>query len=178
MSIIGILGRKRVGKDTTADHLVNKHNYTKLSLATPLKETCMTLFNLSEQDMINKDEIHEKWGVSPRTLLKYIGTDILRKDINKILPDIKDNFWIKLCMDKCDTIPHPIVISDVRFQNEIDHIKQKGGIIIKIINDNAIKEDDENQIDNLKGDYTIINETSYEHLYETLNNIIKNIKSM
>ena len=37
MVLIGILGNKRNGKDTTADFIVKNYNYNKYSFAKPLK---------------------------------------------------------------------------------------------------------------------------------------------
>ena len=36
--LIGLLGRKRVGKDTVADYLINNYNFTKHAFANPIKE--------------------------------------------------------------------------------------------------------------------------------------------
>jgi dephospho-CoA kinase len=174
--LIGILGRKRVGKDTTCDYLVKNYNFTKIALATPVKQAVSLLFNFTDDDVNeNKDNINEEWGVTPRTLLKYFATDVFRKDINKVLPGIEDNFWVKTCLLKCSKIDGDVAISDVRFQNEIDKIHEKNGIIIKIINNNAPKDPDEDHIDDLRGDYTIYNESDVVNLYKTLDEIIKEL---
>lgn len=173
--LIGILGRKRVGKDTSADYLIEKYDYQKIAFATPIKEACKLLFNFSEEDLINKDIIHPQWGVTPRTLIKWVGTDIFRIKIQEILPDVEDKFWAIKCINKCGTLNGNVVISDVRHQNEIDKIRDNNGIIIKIINKNAEKDPDEDHIDALEGDYTIYNESEYNQLYEKLDDIIKKI---
>jgi dephospho-CoA kinase len=171
--LIGILGRKRVGKDTSADYLVNNYNCTKIAIATPIKDATKILFNLIDEDVYeNKDIVNEKWSVPPRKLIKWLGTDIFRKAINDILPDSKDNHWINLAMDKYNEINGNVVISDVRFQNCIDVIHNNGGIIIKIINDSVAKDADEDHIDGLCGDYYIMNDGSIEDLYKKLDDVI------
>ena len=178
MLLIGFLGRKRVGKDTGADYLINTHNFDlKIAFASKLKDACKLLFNFTDEDVNDKkDIVNETWGVTPRTLLKYFGTDIFREDIQKVLPNIEDKFWAKSCIDKClASNKDKIAISDVRFQNEIDYIHKHNGIVIKIINNNVEKDPDEDHIDFLEGDYTIYNEDDRDHLYKYLNDVICDI---
>ena len=40
INIIGILGNKRVGKDTVADYLVKNYGFIKYNFADPIKEIC------------------------------------------------------------------------------------------------------------------------------------------
>jgi len=178
MLLIGVLGRKRVGKDTTADYLVNKHKFgLKIAFATPLKDACKLLFNFTDEDVNDKkDIINHTWGVTPRTMLKYFGTDIFRNDIQNVLPNVEDKFWAKLCLEKCiSSHKDRVVISDVRFQNEIDYIHKYNGIVIKLVNRNVPQDPDENQIDQLKGDYTIYNEQDYDYLYKCIDHTIDDI---
>jgi hypothetical protein len=77
-------------------------------------------------------------------------------------------------------IDNRIVVSDVRFQNEIDAIHAKGGFIIKIHRDlpneslTSLHESESN-IDKFVGDYYIENNSSYDDLYKRCNNIMDNI---
>lgn len=45
MVLIGLTGKKRSGKDTTADYLVEKYGFSKMSFSTPLKDICKILFS-------------------------------------------------------------------------------------------------------------------------------------
>lgn len=158
--LIGIIGRRRVGKDTCADYLINKYGFAKIAFADTLKDACKVLFGFSDYDVNDgKDDINVKWGVTPRTMLKYIGTNVFRNDINRVIPWVNDNFWVMRCVDKYYemNMNSNIIISDVRHQNEIDEIKRNNGILIKIINENVTKDSDEDHVDMLVGDYVIIN---------------------
>ena len=139
MSLIGLLAKKQHGKDTCADYLVNSHGFIKKSFAQPLKEGCGCLFDFTDEQLYGekKEDIDSFWGVSPRKIFQYIGTDIFRKDINKLIPDLNDDFWVKCFVKKYLTmIKHypnnKVVVSDVRFQNEVDAIHDLGGIVIKL----------------------------------------------
>lgn len=181
--LFGILGRKFAGKDTVADYMCSKHNFKKLVLAEPLKEACKLLFNFSDEQLYGnlKETIDPNWGTTPRIVFQYLGTDIFRKDIHKIIPDIDDNFWVNLAISKYLEMKNVnknalIVISDVRFQNEIDNIHKQGGIIIKIIRpslSNTDAHESEKNIDNFDSDYTIINDSTKDDLYGKIDNIIQ-----
>ena len=47
MIIVGLSGKAGSGKDTVANYLVEKHNFTKLAFAGVLKEGMKILFDLS-----------------------------------------------------------------------------------------------------------------------------------
>lgn len=66
------------------------------------------------------------FDTTPRKLLQIIGTEFFRNTISS-------NFWT-------DIAPKShIIVPDVRFQNEIDFIKNNGGVIIKVV-DKGLKE--------------------------------------
>lgn len=130
-----------------------------------------------------KEEIDPRWGVSARSILQFVGTDLIRHNMHQLIPDIGDKFWIKLAIDNYHTnknININTIISDVRFQNEIDAIIKEDGIIIKIIrpeNDNKDSHESEKNILNLKGNYEIINNGTLEDLYSKIDIVLKNIQS-
>lgn len=178
--LIGVLGLKRSGKDTTSDYLVEKYNFKKLTFAEPLKNACKILFNFNEEQLYGskKEEVDPRWGVSPRIIYQYLGTDIFRNHIQTIMPTIGNNFWVNLTIDNYKNLKNSnVVISDVRFENELNAIKQEGGIIIKIIrpsNENNDYHSSESSIQDLKGDYEIINDGSLEDLYKKIDIVFEN----
>lgn len=148
MSIIGFLGRARSGKDTAADYLVEHHGYTKISFATPIKEICKILFGFNDEQLYgeHKEDDDPNWKVSPRRVMQFIGTDMFRKNMSELLPDIGENFWVHCAKVKFQkeiekNSNFKCVISDVRFQNEIEMINDLGGIVIKLQRDAADNRD-------------------------------------
>lgn len=181
--LFGILGRKGAGKDTIADHMIKKHNFRKMAFAQPLKDACRVLFNFNEEQLYGnlKESIDPNWGTSPRTVLQWLGTDVIRNNIKEIIPEINDNFWVNLMSIKYKQLVLEndcvnVVVSDVRFKNEIDEIHKLGGVIIKIVRptiNNVDTHESEKNIDILCGDYEIINDGTLEELYNKTDNIIE-----
>ena len=140
--IVGILGKMRVGKDTVADYLVSNHGFVKKAFADPLKEICKILFLFNDDQLYGTDEQKkmpdDRWfGCSARTAQQFIGTELFRNNLNKIMPGLNQDIFIhhlKLWLeDQKKTNPNiKIVVSDVRFQNEVDFIHSIGGTVIRV----------------------------------------------
>ena len=62
--------------------------------------------------------------LTPRWVLQYWGTEVARKAFH-------DNIWIHSVEHKLMQSNDDIVISDVRFPNEIKSIKDAGGIVVR-----------------------------------------------
>ena len=179
--IIGVLGRKGSGKDTISDYIIQKFNFEKMIIAEPLKNACKELFNFSDEQLYGdlKETVDPQWEVSPRKVLQWLGTDVFRNRIGELNPEIGNNFWVNLLkvrylqkLSKNKNIK--IVVSDVRFQNEIDIIHKLGGKVIKLTRpsiNNADAHESEKNIDTLKGDYDILNDSSLEELYKKVEEI-------
>jgi len=176
MVLIGLLGKKRSGKDTTADHLVITHGFIKMSFADPLKQASSILFGFSDEQLYGdlKEEVDPIWGITPRLVFQWLGTEIFRTEISTILPNIKNNFWVESFRARyislIKTNPNAkVVVADVRFQNEIDIIHQLGGTIIKIDRP-SIKNDDTHASENIDSltsyDVLIKNDGTIEDLYK------------
>lgn len=179
--LIGLLGKKRVGKDTVADYLVEKYQFKKETLATPIKEVCKILFDFNDDQLYGdlKEEKDDYWNIEPRIIFQYLGTDIFRNDIKRILPDINNNFWVKTMEKRIGKHINNknIVVSDLRFQNEVDMVHRLGGIVIKIDKDTSANDfqnhESETNIDTIQ-DYDILvnNNKKIIDLYEIIDNIV------
>lgn len=121
MKIIGISGPARSGKDTLGDQFVNiltewGMKCQKVSFANQLKlETDDFLKNTIGISSFTQDD-EEKKIIRP--LLVTWGTHVRRK----LDPDV----WVK-SVEKLLTDDVVTIISDVRFENELNWIKDNGG---------------------------------------------------
>ena len=179
--LIGFSGKKGSGKSFFADYLVNNKLFIKLSFASPLKEITKILFNLSDEDVkdpIKKELINPKFNASPRELMQWLGTDIMREEFNKKF-NYSGSIWIDSIKDKVKTLldnNKDVVIDDVRFQNEVDMIHSLGGIVINLRNDldntlnnSTSTHSSENQ--KLTFNYEIVNDKSYSNTYDIYLNL-------
>jgi hypothetical protein len=134
--IIGICGLIGSGKGTVADILEEHHCFDKVSFADTLKNAAATIFRWdramlegdTKDSREKREQIDEWWAerlgipdFSPRYLLQYMGTEVMR---NNLHPDI----WVLSLERKIiECGPGDYVVPDVRFPNEIRMIKRNGG---------------------------------------------------
>lgn len=136
--IIGVVGFIGSGKGTVADILVQKHGFKKLSFADTVKDATAAIFgwprHLLEGDTQESREFREtkdEWwserfgsDFSPRLALQLMGTEAGRDVFHKDL-------WVFSLERKLGMYPN-VVIADVRFPNEIDFIRSKGGFVVRV----------------------------------------------
>lgn len=142
MKIIGFTGRAGTGKDTAVKALQLK--YTDFfsremplhySFAGPLRRGISAMLGseieLMSHDPVQKNEIVELYGVSPRTMLQTLGTEWGRNLINDEIWVIRaKEIWKETLQFNQDAI---ILISDCRFDNEAEAIQSMGGIVVELI---------------------------------------------
>lgn len=139
--IVGLLGFIGSGKGTVASTLVDSHGFRQDSFAASLKDACAAMFDWPRH-MLEGDtsesrewrEIVDPWwaeqlnmsNFSPRYALQVMGTDVLRNNFNQ-------DMWFLTLRNRIRKNPdQDVVISDVRFPNEIKFIQDMGGILIKV----------------------------------------------
>jgi hypothetical protein len=163
--IIGLAGKKGHGKDTAANIIKRKinqimtkyHFVSILSLADPLKEALSVLVQ-SPLGNFYDPQLKELplggcWGnESPRTLLQWFGTEIIRKSPPSGFQIPQGSSWLLECLAKrikelkknsnTNTV---FIIPDIRFDDEAIFIKENlKGSIIHINASERINDDDVN----------------------------------
>lgn len=167
--IIGIMGQKFNGKDTIADYICKTYHFKKLAFATVLKSVCTLIYNLSHTQLNSNDKetVDLRYNKSPRQIMQDIGQKLKELD-----PDI----WINHLNEERKKTSKNIVISDVRFQNEVDYINKNGGIIIKVINPRIFSNDtnisETELLSNINYNVLVINDSSKQELYYKLDTIM------
>lgn len=169
--IIGISGHKFSGKSTVARLLSEATGYEVRSFADKLKDVCCVLSGCTREDLENYDFKENKLvpeylkpyclnAQKPtfRAFLQHFGTDIMRS--------FSDNIWIDSTLGNDSD---NVIVSDVRFLNEAKAIKDRGGIVIKVVRGGVVASDkhqSETLIDDIQADYTLFNNTTLEELAE------------
>lgn len=137
MTVIGFGYKKHSGKDTAAEVLVNHFSYKNFGFGDPIKEVGKDVFHFSDQqcDGDKKTEVDEFWGVSPARLFQIIGTELFRERLTEILPEQFDrDVWIRSMERRLEKHEGDhVTISDVRFPNEAEMLKQKFGATLCLI---------------------------------------------
>jgi hypothetical protein len=76
MTIIALSGKKRVGKDTFADILNSKYEFTKIAIADPLRNLCARVFYLDPKMFTDDDK---KDAPMRRICMDFHDLDAIRK---------------------------------------------------------------------------------------------------
>lgn len=127
--LIGITGYKRSGKDTAA-HIIKQidSEYQQIAFADPIKEMVHSVFDhmLYYQSNLYKDVTIPLRNYSFRDLYIAFGETAGRK--------IDKNIWIDVLNSRLNQSSHnKFIISDVRYNNEARYIKERGGVMIRIV---------------------------------------------
>lgn len=139
--IIGLCGLIGSGKDTVADYLVSRYNYKRDSFASTLKDAVAAVFGW-DREMLEgrtkearlwREQIDKWWAnrlniphLTPRWVLQYWGTDVLRNHFH-------NDIWIASIEHKFLNVDYNVVISDCRFPNEITAIRSLNGKVIRVV---------------------------------------------
>jgi hypothetical protein len=141
--IVGLIGKKRSGKDTFGGELVTSAGFTRVAFADPLRQAALDLDpfvgrpalpgHLAPMKDVRLSEVIETIGWEAakdyvpevRRILEAFGTDSIRK--------LDDGFWVRMAVEKIQATETPVVVTDVRFPNEADKIRELGGLVVRII---------------------------------------------
>lgn len=124
--VIGIIGRKKCGKNTVAQYIENFSEYKvfNLAFADDIKQICTNLFDFPNETFFYNENLKEIIHIdycdfTPREILQKFGNDCIKKTFGK-------DFWIKKIQRKINSIIENhknqkilITLSDCRFENEI-----------------------------------------------------------
>lgn len=181
-----------------------KPKYKKLAFADPLKKMLSDLLNIKlehfydrefkENCIVNVSTLQNNWeteklsdskfnklvkqldpslteaNLSLRQLLQYFGTEIMQKYFGK-------RVWINSTLANRSKYT---IISDLRFIEEYNAIKESGGLVIYINRPNyefgqhASEREMKELLENDKYDFIINNNGSIEDLFNQVKNVVRN----
>lgn len=147
--IVGIAGPAGSGKDTVAFYLRNSllkqipptvvqkgsgepRTYLVVirSLATPMKRFCRTVFGWDFNRTFGPSQnrsIPDPDGLTPRRALQTLGTEWGRA--------LREDVWVDYLF-RSRAEKECTIVSDVRFPNEAQRIREEGGIIVHVLGRN------------------------------------------
>jgi len=187
--IVAISGKIGSGKSTVGE-IFEKNGFELDSFAKSVKDICCILFGYDRNIIEGSTPEDRKWretidkkntnligkDFTPRDAMVLVGTEFGR---NMIHP----NIWIETLFNRYDKNKH-LLITDLRFPNEYEEIKKRGGIVIRINRHNLTKLTNLNSsnhisecaLDNHNFDYVINNDGTLYDLETNVLNIINEIK--
>lgn len=160
--LIGFCGYKGVGKTEAAKTLIDNLGYTDVQFSGALKtmlESYLQYVGVENTkdytDGLFKNHRSRYFCDKDfRHIMQSLGTDWGRNMVGQ-------DFWIRAWNMKIKNLER-IVVSDVRFPDEVETIRDKGGIIIKIHRPKYLNLDEhesEQNFPNLRHDYEVVNDT-------------------
>lgn len=137
--IIGITGFISSGKDTIADYLCTFYGFKRLSFAASLKDAVAAVFGWDRELLEGTTKSSREWreqkdewwserlgmDITPRWILQQWGTEVCRNGFHK-------DIWVASVENKLRNAKDNIVITDCRFINEVQAIKNAGGITCRV----------------------------------------------
>ena len=194
--IVSISGKIGSGKDTIADIIMQYtpyHNWEVKKFAGKLKDIAEILsgvpkINFEDQEF-KKQDMGSEWGMTYRDLLQKLGTEAMRNglhenvwvnalfaDYRPINDELRQSMGNVIDYSNCEW-PNWI-ITDCRFPNELEAVKNRKGLTIKVIRDSGntigTTHASETALDCYTNwDYVIDNNGSIEDLRQQILNILE-----
>lgn len=184
--LLAFAGKMCTGKDTSAKIWMSRYykyledinafysqtqirDYNRIAFADGIKDICKTAFGLSDYDVNDqhgKKRLLLEYGKTVREMMQGIGEG-LRSAISK-------DIWVIHTLARINTIlhtmPNHILVTDVRYPNELEALKARGFTMIKLVRDTGIRDNhpSERDLNDNLFDYVIDNNGTLEELEEKL----------
>lgn len=158
--IVGLMGKKRSGKDTFAARLVEYHGFTRLAFADALKNA-----------LIDTDPMLDTIGFSSLRLSELVeiaGWERAKEspEVRRLLQNfgvavrnhVGESSWVRAVHRQAVQIAGPVVVTDVRFPNEADWVLGQQGSLVRILRAGQVHDDDhesETAVDDYEASITI-----------------------
>ena len=125
--IIGITGKPGSGKDTLAESLEFLYNFKLLRFSTPIYEMLKIAgFNIDA----DKDEPQAHMnGVTLRYAAQTLGSEWGRHRIGS-------QVWANKLESRINPVGSTCIV-DIRYENEANIVRDRGGFIVHLINNNS-----------------------------------------
>ena len=146
--VIGISGKIGSGKDAFADlfieHVYEEYGaaFENKKFAYNLKKIVRVLAGIPMEDVLSREgklKYLPEWGMTVGEMQQKVGTEAVRNNIH-------NDAWVLSLFGTYKEDEDYWIVTDVRFKNEAEIIKKKGGVIIRLEGDpnNSRAGDDRN----------------------------------
>lgn len=135
--MVGIVGFIGSGKGTVGDILHRDHNFEVESFAKPLKDAASCIFGWNRELLEGATSESRSWreqpdkfwseafgkSFTPREALQLLGTESCRDIFHQ-------DIWVSSLINRCKQ--RNVVITDVRFKNEVNGLRKHNAILIRV----------------------------------------------
>jgi hypothetical protein len=192
--IIGVSGRKRSGKDTFASRLVDAHGFTRIAFADPLKAVALRINPLIQVDTDEAGHVFGAGAVLIRpaqfrlaAIVADAGWEAAKsvREVRRLLQnlgvamreEVHMDVWVEAALERAERIDGPVVITDVRFPNEMQGIFNAGGTVVRIERPGLPTDDlhvSETAMDGYQVPYTVVNDGTVADLHAAADDFLRN----
>lgn len=141
--IVGFVGFAGSGKDTCAEYLVRQKGFVRESFAGPVKDCLASVFGWDREMLEGLTSSSREWRetvdpwwsrelnnpvFSPRWAMQHWATDVVRNHFD-------EKTWVlsmKRRLEEHQRNGRNVVVSDVRFPNEIQLLQSLGGKVVQV----------------------------------------------
>jgi len=170
--LVGLIAKAGAGKDTVASILVTRHNYVRIAFADALRAVLRATDPYIDSPGVRLSQVLAPHGWERAKQLPEVRR--LLQDLGVAVREhIGEDTWVDVAMRQVDAIPDvPVVITDVRFPNEVKAIVDRGGYLVRIERPDApglgsrSLHVSETALDAYNPHYRLSNTGTLEHLYE------------
>ena len=175
-TIIGLTGRAGAGKSTVAAYLEHEWAMHQIAFAEPIQSMLCQLFSMAGIDGAwtadrTLKELPTTLGWSYRHLAQSLGTEWARHQL-------ADDFWLRVAGARIDAPlmqAEHVVISDVRFPNEAEWVRARGGVIVQVLREglpSVRQHESERHADSITPDTELLNFGSLATLHDQIDRMV------
>lgn len=186
--LVGLVGRRRSGKDTTAGRLIHEHGYRRVAFADPLRNALLAMDpilpptsypgNLASIQPIRLSRYVEALGWEAAKRHPEVGR-LLQETGVAMREHVDPDVWVRCGMAHASCWEHrPVVVTDVRFVNEAEAILDAGGALVRVTRPGPVPEDgrdgehvSETELDDIVCDREIVNGGTLAELYAAVDEV-------
>jgi hypothetical protein len=181
--ILGLCGFSSSGKDSAALHLVENHGFIRVAFADKLREYAYNIdpdIHIGDGKYASLQYLVDQhgWELAKRQYKSV--REFLQKLGHMTRETFGDSFWINQALNSKVVLNNErIVITDVRYQNEIDAVVDCGGYIIRIHREGVGPVNNHVTEKELPFDYVVHNPEGYLPGFHTnLDFLLRNLESL
>lgn len=178
MLLVGLTGRRNVGKTTAANILVEEYNFDRAHPFDGGKEMCVTYYErLGIEKAIALRMVNGDLKDTPNPLMPGgVSSRYLMERFGKFMGVSMGYDWtLGVEIKRLRQLKKNIIVESIVY--EADYLKQQGGVIIRLERDGVSVEGGESDSfqANVKEDFTVLNNGTKEELKKSLSYILNSL---